>query len=182
MIGEGIQKVAAARSKAAENKATLGIMQVGQKKEEAKPAQQAFDAGKFAGIFAAIGLALGAIITGIASIFTGFLKLAWWQMPLVILAIILFISIPSVILASLKLHQRNLGRLLDANGWAVNTRARINIPFGASLTGMARLPQGALRKMSDPFEEKKSSWKARLFLVLLIAAAVLAWRMGYLSF
>ena len=132
----------------------------------------------FAGIFAAIGLALGAIITGMASMFTGFLKLAWWQMPLVILAIVMIISIPSVVLAWLKLRQRNLGRLLDANGWAVNTRAKINIPFGASLTGLARLPQGAVRKLSDPYEEKKSPWKAWLFVLLAFAAAMLAWKTG----
>ncbi len=178
MIGEAVQKVAAARSKAAEEKATAGIMQVGQKKEEAKPAPPAFDVGKFAGIFAAIGLALGAIVTGIASIFTGFLKLAWWQMPLVLLGIIMVISIPSVLLAWLKLRQRNLGRLLDANGWAVNTRAKINIPFGASLTGLACLPQGAVRRLSDPFEEKKSPWKAWLFVVLALFAVLLAWKSG----
>jgi len=44
-------------------------------------------------------------------------------------------------MAGLKLRQRSLGGLLDANGWAVNTRAKINIPFGASLTGLTRLPQ-----------------------------------------
>lgn len=178
MIGEAVQKVAAARSKAAEDKAAVGLMQVGQKKEEVKPPPPAFDVGKFAGIFAAIGLALGAIITAIASIFTGFLKLAWWQMPLVILGIILVISLPSVALAWLKLRQRNLGRLLDANGWAVNTRAKINIPFGASLTGMARLPQGAVRSISDPFEEKKNPWKKWLLLLLLIVAALIIWKSG----
>lgn len=178
MIGDAVQKVAAARSKAAEDKATVGILQAGQRKEENKAVQPPFDVGKFAGIFAAIGLALGAIITGMASMFTGFLKLAWWQMPLVILAIIMIISIPSVVLAWLKLRQRNLGRLLDANGWAVNTRARINIPFGASLTGLARLPQGAVRKLSDPYEEQKNPWKAWLFVLLALIAAMLAWKTG----
>lgn len=178
MVGDTIQKVAAARSKAAEDKAAVRVVQVGLGKEEPKPAQPAFDVGKFAGIFAAIGLALGAIVTAIASVFTGFLKLAWWQMPLVVIGIMLIISIPSVVLAWLKLRQRNLGRLLDANGWAVNTRAKINIPFGASLTGLARLPQGAVRKMSDPYEEKKNPWKIWLFVALLLAAAALAWKMG----
>ncbi len=182
MIGEAVQKVAAARSKAAEDKATVGIIHAGLKKDDPKPPQPAFDVGKFAGIFAAIGLALGAIVTGIASMFTGFLKLAWWQMPLVIVGIILVISIPSVVLAWLKLRQRNLGRLLDANGWAVNTRARINILFGASLTGLARLPQGAVRTLSDPFEEKKSSWKIWLFALLLLVALLSVWKVGLVPF
>jgi hypothetical protein len=177
-IGDQLQKIAAARSRVAEEKAATTAMQGGQKKDETKPAQQAFDVGKFAGIFAAIGLALGAIATAIVSIVSGFFKLPWWQMPLVVLGIIALISGFSVILAWFKLRQRNLGRLLDANGWAVNTRAKINIPFGASLTGLARLPQGALRKLSDPFEEKKSPWKSVLFFLILFAAALLAWKAG----
>ena len=179
-IGDQLQKIAAARSRVAEEKAAASAMQVGQKKDEAKPAQQAFDVGKFAGIFAAIGLALGAIATAIVSILSGFFKLPWWQMPLVILGIIALISGISVIMAWFKLRQRNLGRLLDANGWAVNTRAKINIPFGASLTGLARLPQGAVRKLSDPFEEKKSPWKTWLILILMVAAALLAWNRGWI--
>jgi len=179
-VGEQLQKLAAARSKAAEDKAAAGLMQAGQKPADAKPAQQAFDVGKFAGIFAAIGLAIGAIGTAIASILTGFLKLAWWQMPLAIIGAMLLVSGPAIVIAWFKLRQRNLGRLLDANGWAVNTRARINIPFGASLTGLPRLPAGAVRTLKDPFEEKKSPWKAWLLLVLVVAACLAAWKMGWI--
>jgi hypothetical protein len=180
MVGEQLQKLASARSKAVEDKTVAGLVQTGQKPADVKPTQPAFDVGKFAGIFAAIGLAIGAIGTAIAALLTGFLKLAWWQMPLAMLGIVLLISGPSVIIAWFKLSQRNLGRLLDANGWAVNTRARINLPFGASLTGLAHLPQGAVRKLNDPFEEKKKPWKAWLMLFLTAAAAVLAWKMGFI--
>jgi hypothetical protein len=41
-----------------------------------------FDAGKFAGIFAAVGLAIGAIGTALAAMVTGLLALKWWQIPL----------------------------------------------------------------------------------------------------
>ncbi|HEY6839368.1 MAG TPA: hypothetical protein VI389_11535, partial [Geobacteraceae bacterium] len=171
MVGEQVQKMAAARSKAAEEKAAASTMQTGQKKEEAKgAAPQHFDVGKFAGIFAAIGLAVGAIGTALASVVTGFFRLSWWQMPLAILGVMVLISGPSVIIASFKLHRRNLGPLLDANGWAVNTRARINIPFGASLTGMARLPAGSVQILADPYAEKKRPWKGVLILVLLLLA------------
>ena len=49
---------------------------------------------------------------------------------------------PSMLIAWLKLRQRNIGPILDANGWAVNARARINVPFGAALTDVATLPDG----------------------------------------
>ncbi len=182
MVGEALQKVAAARSKANEEKVVADIIPAGDKKPDAKPVPPAFDVGKFAGIFAAVGLAIGAIGTAIASILTGFLKLPLWQMPLVLVGIMLFVSGPSIFLAWLKLRQRNLGRLLDANGWAVNTRAKINIPFGASLTCMARLPQGSTLSLFDPFAEKKSHWKRWLVVLLsVIAAAIIcAWQFGVL--
>lgn len=182
MAGEAIQKIAAARSKATEEKAVADLVPIGTKKPEAKPAEQAFDVGKFAGIFAAVGLAIGAIGTAIASILTGFFRLPWWQMPLVLVGIMLFISGPSILLAWLKLRQRNLGRLLDANGWAVNTRATINIPFGASLTGMAKLPTGALHSLFDPFAEKRRPWKRWLLLAFVIGACITAWQLGYFPY
>ena len=182
MVGEALQKMAASRSKANEDKAAAEIITGGAKKPDAKPVQQAFDVGKFAGIFAASGLAIGAIGTAFASIMTGFFKLPWWQMPLVVVGIMLLISGPSILLAWLKLRQRNLGRLLDANGWAVNTRAKINIPFGASLTGLAHLPQGSTLSLLDPFAEKKSHWKLWLLLMLAVigVATALAWKTGFL--
>ena len=71
-----------------------------------------------------------------------------------------------------KLRKRNLGPILDANGWAVNTRARINIPFGTALTHMAQLPAGAERALTDPYGDKKSPWKAYVVVALLLAALV----------
>ena len=86
-------------------------------------------------------------------------------------SMMLLVSGLSMLLAWLKLRKRNLGPILDANGWAVNARARINIPFGASLTATARLPENAERSLADPSAEKKSPWK--LYLLLLIALAAL---------
>ena len=130
MIGDQIQKFAAARDKAVEDKAAAGVADAGAKVEApaAAPAAPAapFDIAKFAGIFAAIGLALGAIGTAVATVLGGFMSLPLWQMPLAIAGIILFISGPSMLMAYMKLRQRNLGPILDACGWAVNTKASIN--------------------------------------------------------
>jgi hypothetical protein len=172
MIGNQIEKFASARDKAATEKAAAGIAETGHKVGAGKAAVPAppFDVAKFAGIFAAIGLALGALGTALATVFTGFLKLLWWQMPLVLGVLMLLISCPSMILAWLKLRQRNLAPILDANGWAVNARVRINIPFGGSLTKVAALPEGAVRKQGDPFADKKSRWPSLIFLLLVLLA------------
>ncbi len=182
-IGEQMQKIAAARSKAAEEQRTARMIAAAGQATAAKaaaPAPPPFDVAKFAGIFAAIGLAVGAIGAALVSVVSGILRLAWWQVPLVFLGILLVVSSPSVLLAWLKLRKRNLGPILDANGWAVNARARINIPFGASLTAAAKLPEGAERSLTDPFAEKGRPWILYL-LLLAFAAALLLWRAGYLS-
>lgn len=180
MISEQIQKLAAARSQAAEEKLVKSVIEPGQKPEAAKPAPAPFDVGKFAGIFAAIGLAVGALGTAVASVLTGLLGLKWWQLPFALAGLLLVVSGPAMLIAWFKLKQRNLGPILDANGWAVNARARINIPFGTSLTGTARLPEGAERSLMDPFAEEKRYWPFYLVFILLVCCAVwAAWYFGY---
>jgi hypothetical protein len=106
MINDQITKMASARDKAVTDKAGAGIADAGKKAEAGKPAAPPppFDVGKFAGIFAAIGLAVGAIGTAIAAVVTGFLSLVWWQMPIAIGGLMLIISGPSMIIAWLKLQ------------------------------------------------------------------------------
>jgi len=183
MIGEQIQKFATSREKAVQDKAAANLAAAGTKVEAGKPATAPaapFDVGKFAGIFAAIGLALGMIGTAIAAVLTGFIGLRWWQMLLALVAIVLAISGPSMLIAWFKLRERNLGPILDANGWAINTRAKINIPFGRSLTAMAKLPAGAERSLKDPFAEKKQPWALYIILLGIVVAAVVLWQKGYL--
>ena len=172
LIESQIQKFAASREKDVDANAAAQVA------GGAPVPPQPFDIAKFAGIFAAMGLAVGAIGAALAAVIAGLFTLAWWQLPLVIAAVLLAISAPSVLLAYLTLRRRNLGPLLDANGWAVNARARINVPFGGSLTGVAALPTGSTRSISDPFAEKKRPWKAWLFLVVLLIVLVVLWRQG----
>jgi hypothetical protein len=151
-----------------------GISGITAKPEEgAATPKVPFDIGKYVGIFAAIGLAVGAIGTAVAGIISGFLGLKWWQMPLAVLGIILVISGPSMILAYLKLRKRNLAPLLDANGWAINANALINIPFGNTLTSLAQLPLGAKINLNDPFKVKKKLKPAHWLFIFFLAGAVL---------
>jgi hypothetical protein len=93
-------------------------------------------------------------------------------MPLGVLGLVLVISGPSMLIAWLKLRQRNVGPLLEANGWAINSLARINVPFGASLTRLGALPRGARVNMVDPFADKRRPWGLYLLLLIAIAAGV----------
>ncbi len=176
MIGDLIQKASAARAANTQTqmmaRAVSEVGNLGTPAAAPTPKEQAFDAARFAGIFAAIGLALGAIGTAIATVVTGFFNLAWWQMPLALLGLILAVSGPSLVIAAMKLRHRNLGPILDASGWAVNAMLRVNIPFGGALTAMAQLPPGAQRSLTDPYAEAHRPWRRQLATAVVIIAAL----------
>ena len=132
------------------------------------------------GTLAAIGLVLTTLLAALGGIFGKILGLAWWQIPLAFIAILLAISAPSMIIAWLKLRRRNLGPILDANGWAVNAKAKMNVPFGGALTGVAALPPGSQRDLVDPFAEKRRPW-GLYFTLIVIVILGLCWYWGKLD-
>jgi hypothetical protein len=134
------------------------------------------------GTVAALGVAVGAIGTFITTMIgyaTGILKLGPLAVFGALIGLMLVISFPSVVLAYLKLSKRNLGPILDANGWAVNAKAKLNIPFGATLTSVATVPKGSKRDLRDPYAEK-SWWKPIVF-VLFLAVLSYTWWDGKLD-
>jgi len=123
------------------------------------------------GTVAALGVAVGAIgtfITALIGYAAGVFKLGPFAVVGALVGIMLLISLPNVIIAYLKLRKRNLGPILDANGWAVNAKAKVNIPFGATLTSVAKLPPGAKRDHHDPYAEAGFPWVRVVFLGLVL--------------
>jgi hypothetical protein len=99
----------------------------------------------------------------------------------ILIGLILLISGPSMILAYMKLRKRNLGPILDANGWAVNSKAKINVPFGKSLTQVAVLPPNAERDLTDPFAEKRSAWPKIIVILAVLGIIAACWYYGKLD-
>ncbi len=129
------------------------------KKEEAKK----IDVGAVAAMGVAFG-ALSAAFATIAGYVSGLLDKDFWQICLAVLGLLFIVSGPSMLIAWLKLRKRNLGPILDANGWALNAKAKVNVPFGTSLTGVAKLPPGALAaKVDDRFAEHAPKWPKFLY-------------------
>ena len=133
---------------------------------------QAFDIAKFAGIFAAIGMAVGYIGSFFTSLATGIKGLGWWQSLLALVALLLVVSGPSMVLAWLKLRKRNLAPLLNANGWAINADSLVGATFGASLTEQAQFP---MMKLVDPYAPvKKISAGGKWAIAISVIVAVVA--------
>ncbi len=174
-VEEQVAKRAAAADSAAHEKLTSTVGTVGQSAQQGKPAAPAkLDIG----VVAALGVAVGGITAALGMLLQAFFGLGIW-MPLGFVALILLISGPSMIIAWLKVRQRNIGPILDANGWAVNARAKINIKFGRSLTAVAKLPPGSSRDLRDPYADRRFGWLHLIVIVVLLCAAAWAcWNYG----
>jgi hypothetical protein len=96
-----------------------------------------------------------------------------------VVGVMLLISLPAVVIAWLKLRQRTLGPVLDANGWAINGRVKINIPFGTALTALAVRPPGSRRTLEDPYQEKSAAGRIIAFLLVMLLLAAAAVRVDH---
>ncbi|MFZ5441006.1 MAG: hypothetical protein ACOZQL_13445, partial [Myxococcota bacterium] len=153
---------------------TEGVSKVGKAGEEGKvdKAPKKIDVG----VVAALGVAVGGITAALGALLQSFFGLGLW-MPLGVVGLLLLISGPSMLIAWLKLRQRNIGPLLDANGWAVNANAMLNVPFGGSLTKTAKLPEGSKLDTQDPYAEARRPWKLYVALFILVSLGI-AWYLG----
>ena len=163
-VEDQVAKHAATADAAATSQMTAAATLAGKPPPTAKPAETKprFDVG----VVAALGVAVGGLTAAMGVLVQAFFGLGLW-MPAGVIGLVLLISGPSMLIAYLKLRQRNLGPLLDATGWAVNSKAKINIPFGRSLTSTAKLPLGAIADLVDPFAVKRH-WKPQAVAAILL--------------
>jgi hypothetical protein len=171
LIEEQVSKRASAAD--ADTHAQLASVAAG-----AVPAKPKFDPSVVALISVAVGSLAAAFTTFLAYIG----KFAAWELPLLIFGIMLIISGPAMLLAFVKLRRRNLGPILDANGWAINTTARINVPFGTRLTDIAKLPPGSTVDTHDRYAAKSAVLPKVLGVALFIAwLLAFVWDVGILN-
>ena len=176
LIQEKIAKAAADKEASVNNRLTSAV-------NDAKVPATAADANAVAanvvpkkidvGTIAALSVAISGITTLVVGVFANLFKLGW-KLPFAIILILLLISLPSMILAYLKLRQRNIAPILDASGWAINGNTKISTILGRSLTHLPNHPPRAFLSGKDPFAGKKFPWKRVIFALVLIALVVLA--------
>jgi hypothetical protein len=176
MVQEQISKRAAAADQAATTRLARSMEKIEQSAAKGPAAPPEPPRRIDPGLIAALGVGAAGIGGMVGGFMSGFLNLKG-LMPLGIVAIVLIISGPSMILAWLKLRKRNLAPILDANGWAVNAKVKINMPFGAALTRIAALPAGAHRDLIDPYAEKKRPWGWYVSILIIVLLAF-GWGFG----
>ena len=178
MINDRIDKKAAEKNE----KSMAGLTDATNKAADGKenPIASSFDIAKFAGIFAAIGMAVGFIGQFVVALVKGVAAIKFWVLLLIILGLMLLISGPSMFIAWRKLRKRDLGPILNANGWAINAKSLVNTKFGKTLTSLAKFPK---LTAVDP-EARKKQARRRFwcwFCSIVIVAAVALWLCNVLA-
>ena len=128
---------------------------------------------------AAIGVGIGFIGTACGGLLSILTKTPVWQTMLGVAAIILLVSLPSVILAWFKLRARDLGAILNAGGWAVNRPLTFSMGLARTFTRPAKMPVGAA-VARDPYASHAVLKSIGIVLVLAGIAAGVCWKLGYL--
>ena len=84
---------------------------------------------------AAIGIGIGMVGTAAAAIVSAIRGIQpWWMLFVAIAAVILVVSLPSVILTWFKLRKRDIGAILNASGWAINRPMRFSMARARGFT------------------------------------------------
>jgi hypothetical protein len=164
-----IEEQVAKRAAAAQEESDAKLAATAKATAEGKPAAEPAKVKRIdVGTVAAIGVAISGFVSVITAIIGGILGLGLWQIPLAVIGVLLAISGPSMLIAWLKLRQRTLGPILDANGWAINGRIKVNVSLATRLTDAKALPPNASRQFSDPYEQRKR-WPMDVLCVLILA-------------
>lgn len=159
MIEDQIAKRASDADKKSEEKLTKTATTITTADKVTATEKQAQSSKKLdLGTIALLGTAIGGVSALVGGVLQALFGLGMW-LPLGVLGILLMISCPSIIITALKLRKRSIGPVLEANGWAINQRLRINISFGGSMTKLAHIPVGSRLVGTDPFAEKKTGKK-----------------------
>ena len=89
-------------------------------------------ASSVAALGVGIGM-LGAACAGLIGVVAG---LPAWKVAVGLVAIVLLVSLPSVVLTWFKLRTRDLGAVLNAGGWAVNRPLYFSMSLARTFTRM----------------------------------------------
>lgn len=112
---------------------------------------------------AAIGIGIGMVGSAAAAVISAVKGLhPWWMFFVALAAVVLVVSVPSMILAYFKLRRRDLGVILNACGWAINRPMRFSMKRARGFTKCAPNPMAKV-------------WAALVLLVLVAIAGGFWW-------
>lgn len=143
-ISGAVKKFLGDREAAADAKLSAGAQNVTSCK---KDGASGTGGAALASSIAAIGIGVGMVGAAAASLVAAVKGMGPWQAVLSVVAIILVVSMPSVVLTWFKLRRRDLAAILNAGGWAVNRQMRFSMKLARGFTKCARTSEWWLYAM-----------------------------------
>lgn len=168
LIGDQVKKFLSAKQTAATTQVSgviNGTTVPAKAPSAAAEASNSALTGNIAMLSIGVGM-LGAAFAGFVGIVAG---MPFWKVLLGLLAIVLSVSLPSVILSWFKLRSRDLGVVLNAGGWAVNRPLYFGIKLAKLFTKSVKYDSRA-RVARDPYASKAPI----KILIALIVIGILA--------
>ncbi len=185
VITEQVKKLLASREEAIVTAASKSVESMGKQpapgaKGPAAPAPM-MDGAAIASSVAAIGIAVGLLSQAAAKLFDATKGIEVWQAMAGVGSVILAVSGPSVIISYFKLRARDLAPILNACGWAVNSRIRMTLRLGGVLTQEAKVPLGSERQLTDPYADDNRMRNLVITLLLLAGLVYGLWKFDFLD-
>lgn len=131
-VSGAVKKFLGARETAAGGKLTAGAQAV-----TAGKVEKGGGGAALASSVAAVGIGIGMVGAAAASILAAVKGMGPWQILAAVAAIVLVVSLPSVVLTWFKLRRRDIGAILNASGWAVNRQMRFSMRLARTFTKCA---------------------------------------------
>ncbi|MCK6489992.1 MAG: kinesin [Planctomycetes bacterium] len=152
--------------------------------KDAKAASQ----GQIGPILMGGGVAFAAVGSALAYVVAELSRLGPSKIAIGLAALIGILALPSLVLAWIKIRNRNLAVLLEAGGWALNDRLRLTTTLGYLFTRRPDRPLGSTVDWADqiPFslamnpdassELARQRWhRLRFFALVLVLFALASW-------
>jgi hypothetical protein len=95
------------------------------------------------------GLAIAALGSSFAYITQALSQVKPTQVLITLLGLAMVVLLPGILSGFVKIRKRDMSGLLEASGWAVNVRMRINTKMGRLFTHRPYLPKKAHKKRRD---------------------------------
>jgi hypothetical protein len=154
----------------------------------ASKAAKAANQGQIGPILMGGGVAFAAVGSALAYVVAELSRLGPQKIVIGVAALVGLLALPSLVLAWIKIRNRNLAVLLEAGGWALNDRLRLTTTLGYLFTRRPDRPLGSTVDWADqiPFslamnpdassELSRQLWKRlRLIILVLTLFALASW-------
>ncbi|WP_309382423.1 hypothetical protein [Cerasicoccus frondis] len=186
LITSQIEKITQSRQKAIE-KEISGTMIEMDKNVAAKPPAEveskATGGGMgMGGMLAGGGVAIAALSSSFAYIAQQVKELPDVYFVYTAVLIIFFVVAPSVLLGFFKLRARDIGMILEASGWAINGRMRINLKLAHDLTHVGKFPSSSTRVHYEYLTEDGKTRRRRFWTCFGIGALALGIALWWLTY